>query len=343
VVAVPAVAPVYIVFVATSGDSRSRLGAPVSTLIPRPAPAAAWTGLEQAPDLLEWIESHVGPIRALTWQKVRPWSWVASVETADGLAWFKEVSPALASEPALTEVLAQRVPHAVPEVIAAEGTRLLMRDAGPHLGQFIRQSGKAPALVLEDAVARFAELEVSLAPFASDLPAFDARPETLARSFGDTVEPLVGALGDTIPFSLVHVDLFKKNVCIRRSDVVFLDWALSAYGHPFCGIHTILRTLVTDFRALPGGPEVLRVRDAYLEPWTSYAPMRELRRIFAAANPLGALCRVLRLRLLLESVPGELRGAYADGPDKWMKIFWTSLETQDPSAVIRARAPAPSH
>lgn len=309
----------------------------MSTLVPRPAPAAAWTGPQQSPDLLEWIESNVGPIHTLTWQKTRPWSSVASVETADGLAWFKEVSPALASEPALTQLLAQRVPHSLPEVIAAEGTRLLMRDSGPHLGQFIRQSGKAPALVLGETLARFAELEVSLAPFAADLPAFDARPETLARSFGDIVEPLVGALGDTIPFSLVHVDLFKKNVCIRGGDVVFLDWAVSAYGHPFCGIHTILRTLVTEFRAPPGGAEVSRVRDAYLEPWTNHAPMQELRRIFAAANPLGALCRVLRLRLLLETVPDELRGAYADGPDKWMRIFRDSLETREPSAV----APGP--
>jgi phosphotransferase family enzyme len=302
----------------------------MSMVIPKAAPAVAWTGLEWPADALEWIESHVGPTGPLTWRKRRrPWSLVGSVETADGVAWFKEVSPELASEPALTQALARRVPHAVPEVIAADGTRLLTRDAGPHLGRFIRHGRKAPTAVLEDTVARYAELEISLAPIASDFPAFDARPETLVRSFGDVVVPLVESLGDTIPLSLVHVDLFKKNVCVRGGDIVFLDWAFPAYGHPFCGIHMILRTLVRDFGARPGGREVLRVRDTYLEPWTSYAPIRELRRIFAAANPLGALCRVMRLQLLLESVPAEFRGAYADGTDKWLEIFQSSLKARD--------------
>jgi hypothetical protein len=301
----------------------------VSALNPKAATAAAWTAPEWPDDAAQWLERHIGLIGPLRWRKPKLWSLVACTETPDGVFWFKQVGSACASEPALTAEIAQRVPQVLPEVVAAEGARLLTRHAGPHLGHFIRHNDTAPTTVLEDMVASFAELEIALVPVADGLPSFDARPETLARSFGDAVAPLVEALGDTIPFSLVHLDLFKKNICVRGDDFVFLDWAVPAYAHPFCGLHVVLRALVRDFRAAPGGREVQRVRDAYLEPWTSYAPMGELRRIFAAANPLGALCRVVRWQQLMKSVPAGIDGAYTTGADKWLESFRLSLEAPD--------------
>jgi hypothetical protein len=301
----------------------------VSTFNQKAASAAAWTEVGWPDEAVQWIESHIGVIGPLRWRKPKPWSSVACTETPDGVFWFKQVGSACASEPALTAALARRAPEVLPEVVAAEGMRLLTRHAGPHLGHFIRHSGTAPTTVLEGMVASFAQLEIALAPFASRLPSFDARPQTLARSIGEMVTPLVDALGDTIPLSLVHLDLFKKNVCVRGDHFIFLDWAVPAYAHPFCGLHVVLRALVRDFRVAPGGREVLRVRDAYLEPWTSYAPMGELRRIFAAANPLGALCRVMRWQELLKSVPAGIRGAYTTGADKWLESFRSSLDAPD--------------
>jgi hypothetical protein len=57
--------------------------------------------------------------------------------------------------------------------------------------------------------------------------------------------------------------------------------------------------------------------------------MAELRRIFAAAYPLGALCRVVRWTHQLSSVPIDVRGAYEDGADKWLESFKSSLEAAD--------------
>ena len=301
----------------------------MSILTPNVAPAGPSTGLRRPDDAVEWIESHVGPTAPLRWRKPKPWSLVACAETPDGVFWFKEVDYAADSEPALTAALAQRASHVLPEVVAAEGTRLLTRHAGPHVGQFIRQSGKTPTSVWADTVASYAELQIELVPIARRLSAFDARPDRLARTFGDVVAPVVTALGDAIPFSLVHLDLFKKNVCVGGDGIVLLDWAVPAYGHPFCGLHVILRGLVRDFGASPGGREVLHVRDTYLEPWTNYAPMGELRRIFAAANPLGALCRVMRWQRLVGSLPAGLRGGYANRADKWLERFGSSLEAPD--------------
>ena len=300
--------------------------------VPERAATSAWSEPQWADDALAWIESHVGPARLLKVPKARPCSVVVSAQTADGVVWFKEVSPEVASEPGLTAAVAQRAPHAIPEVIAAEGTRLLTRDAGPHLNAVIKHEGRAPTPLFEDVVARYAELEIALVPIAHELAALDAGPNALVSTFGEIAAHLVDALDDTIPFSLLHLDLFKKNVCVRGPDIVSLDWAVPAYGHPLCGIHVLLNTLVTDYGASPGGRDVLRVRDAYLEPWTGYAPMHELRRIFAAANPLGALCRMMHWQQLGEWVPA-FRSAYPDEGNKWLESFWASLQAPGKSGV----------
>lgn len=301
----------------------------MSTQNPKAAPAAAPPESQWPDDAADWIERRIGVVGPLRWRKPKPWSLVACTETPGGVFWFKQVPSSCGTEPALTGELARFAPRMLPEVVAAEGTRLLTRHAGPHLGQFIRHRKKRPGTVLKEMVASFAELQIALVPVADRLPSFDARPETLVRSAGDVVAHLVDALNDTIPLSLVHLDLFKKNICVRGDDFVFLDWAFPAHTHPFCGLHVVLRMLVRHFGAVPGGRDVLRVRDTYLEPWTRYAPMAELRRIFAAAYPLGALCRVVRWTHQLSSVPIDVRGAYEDGADKWLESFKSSLEAAD--------------
>ena len=283
-------------------------------------------------DALAWIESQVGPARLLKASKAKPCSVVVSAQTADGVVWLKEVAPQLASEPAITAALAQRAPRAIAEVIAAEGPRLLTRDAGRHLNAVIKHERRAPTPLFEEVAARYAELEIALVPIAHELAALDARPKALVCTFGEIAARLADDLDDTIPFSLLHLDLYKKNICVRGSDIVFLDWALPAFGHPLCGIHVLLNTLVTDYGASPGGRDVLRVRDAYLEPWSGYAPMRELRRIFAAANPLGALCRVMEWQQLCEWVPA-FRAAYPDEGNKWLGSFSASLQAPGGSGV----------
>jgi hypothetical protein len=293
--------------------------------IPERAATSAWSEPQWLDDALAWIERHVGPARLLKGPTAKPCSVVVSAQTADGVVWFKEVSPEVASEPALTAALAQYAPRAIPGVIAAEGMRLLMQDAGPHLNAVIKHEGRAPTPLFEEVVARYAELEIALVPIARELAAIDAGPSALAGTFGEIAAHLVDMLDDAIPFSLLHLDLFKKNICVKGREVVFLDWAVPAYGHPLCGIHVILNTLVQDYGASPGGRDVLRVRDAYLEPWTDYAPMHELRRIFAAANPLGALCRVMQWQQLGDWVPA-FRSRYPDEGNKWLESFQATLQ-----------------
>src|SRR5205807_2061305 len=100
------------------------------------------------------------------------------VPTVDGPVWFKE-NFALPFEPALTEVLARLVPDRVPEVVATEGARLLMRHAGPRLKTLTDPRSRAWHKV----VARYAELQIDLAPVATGLPTPDNRPEALEAHF----------------------------------------------------------------------------------------------------------------------------------------------------------------
>jgi hypothetical protein len=184
---------------------------------------------------------------------------------------------------------------------------MLTGDAGPKLAK----PGDLSSFVRDWAsiMTGYAELQMQLSSVAG-LPAPDSRPQTLARRFGAVAEPLVATLGDAIPQSLVHLDVTPKNVCTREGNAVFIDWGEAAIAHPFCGLVKPLRALV-QLGATPGGGEILRVRDAYLEPWTVHASARELRRIVAAAYSLGALCYVAAIERKLASFPADSPEQYA--------------------------------
>jgi hypothetical protein len=290
-------------------------------------PAIPWREPGWLDDVTAWIGSHLelaGPIER---KKTRKWSVVLRVPTVDGDHWFKEVGPMLAFEPALTAALARHAPRYLPDVLAAEGSRLLMRDAGEQL---IKRGGAADARspLWEEIVARHAELQIELVPVAAKLPAPDRRSETLIRHFGVRVEPLVAALGDAIPMTIVHLDVSHKNVRFRAGAPVLLDWAAGVVAHPFFGLGRIRRSLV-HFGAAPAGPEVLRVQDAYLEPWTTFAPPRELRRILTAANALRQLCRSASKEAKLAAKPAAVRERYEQKVESRLQGFAARRELSD--------------
>jgi hypothetical protein len=282
-----------------------------------------WDEAGWCDDVLAWIADRVGRPGLLSEMHAEPWSVVLRVEVDDCAMWFKELGPMHAFEPALTETLARAFPPSLPHVVATGGRRMLTLDAGPRIANHADLN--AFTSTWADVLVRFAELQIELSPVA-ELPAPDSSPETLARKFGGEAERLVDALGDVIPHSVIHVDLSQGNVCVRNSYPVFIDWAGGAIGHPFCTLAKPLHNLV-ELGARPAGPEILRLRDAYLEPWTTFAPARELRRIFAVAHPLGALCRVVGLERKLAPLATSVQEPYARKIPKWLKRFAESSRT----------------
>jgi Phosphotransferase enzyme family len=228
-------------------------------------------------DAAAWIDARVERMGELEILRLRPWSALIRVPTAEGDTWFKESAPAFAFEPALTGLLAARRPDCIPEVLAAEGARLLTADAGPSARAVPEQAD------WEEIVRLYAGLQIELAGSADELLALgvpDSRPATLGQ-----------AVPGPLPITLIHEEVQDGNVHVRDGRPVLIDWAEASVSHPFAGLTNTLRIVSWRSGWEPGGAEVLRLRDVYLEPWTRYAPIDDLRAIFAEGYALGALAR----------------------------------------------------
>jgi Ser/Thr protein kinase RdoA (MazF antagonist) len=81
-----------------------------------------------------------------------------------------------------------------------------------------------------------------------------------------------------IPDTLQHDDLHDGNLFVRDGRFVFFDWGDACVTHPFHTLVVTLRALAHRQGLGPGAPELLRLRDAYLESWTGHASHAETRR-----------------------------------------------------------------
>ena len=105
------------------------------------------------------------------------------------------------------------------------------------------------------------------------------------------VAEAAAALGESVPAGVVHQEAHDGNVFVRDGGAVFIDWAESSVTHPFLGPLLPLRSATERLGYEPGSREVERLRDAYLEPFTRFAPAAELRRAFALAYLLAPIGR----------------------------------------------------
>jgi hypothetical protein len=294
-----------------------------------------WLDPDWRAEAERWIRGQVGePAGAIEQPHVRWWSTVMRVPTATGDLWFKAAAPVDAFEPRLTVLLGDLFPERVPEVVAADLERgwMLMRDGGTRLRELVH--GPADLGRWEELLPRYAELQLALAPRADellDLGVPDLRlariPDELARLLDDEPALLVGqedgltpdelarirgAQGEVaelcgrlaahgIGETLQHDDLHDGNVFVRDGRGLVFDWGDSCVSHPF---HTLVVTLRSSAYRLgdePGSPELVRLRDAYLQP---FGPGIE--DAFALAQRTGTLARALAWhRFLSAAEPGE--------------------------------------
>ena len=253
--------------------------------------------------------------------RTRPWSALVRVPTTSGDVWFKEAAPALAFEPALTEFLAARRPDCTPSVIATEGPRMLTADAGMSFRTLLEEERSGPSW--EKIVRLYAELQIELADTVDALLAMsvpDSRPETFGR-------PLNGP----VPLTLIHEEVHDGNVFVRDGRPVFIDWAEASVSHPFAGMINTLRRAVDVLGYEPGSPRILAIRDAYLEPWTRYAPLDELRDLFAAGYALGALVRAATWERVILPLPATAREDYEHNIGAWREIYEEAV--REPAAL----------
>ena len=274
--------------------------------------------------------------------RTRPWAAIVRVPTSDGPVWFKESAPRLAFEPALTALVARTGHSFAPEVIAAEGACLLTRDAGLQL----RDLDDGPPW--EEIFRLYADLQLELVDVVGDALASgapDKRPSGLPAAYRAAlertrlppdlllrltrleprVEKLAEDVGDVVPVSLAHEEVHEGNVFVRDRPRL-IDWGEACVGHPFAGTVNTIRSAVYGLDLEPGGAEVERLCDAYLQVWTQFAPLRELRRVLRPAYALGCLARVLLWDTILRDLPPERREGYDASIIGWLRLWADAAE-----------------
>jgi Phosphotransferase enzyme family len=245
----------------------------------------------------------------------------------------------------LTRELAEKRPDCVPDVIAIDADRgwLLTRDAGPQLRELLADS--MDPQIWDELMPLYAGLQIELAPSVEQLVALgtpDDRPTGLRAVFEELstrwdldpgllelapeIEAYAERLGDTVPLSLLHEEFQDNNICVGAGGPVLIDWAEAAVGHPFASLVVTMRGLADRWGYEPGGPELRRLRDLYLEPWTTFAPLPELIELFALAYPLGMVSRARSWDRILTPLDDAERADFNQTVPAWLDVFRATIE-----------------
>jgi hypothetical protein len=222
----------------------------------------------------------------------------------------------------IVEDLAEGWPHLAPDIIAVDMDRawLLMPDHGIRMADTHDAAGQTA--VIERIIGPYATmqretrgllprwirggtpdrpvqrlpsliLDLLTSNRASRLPLEDAERAAIRSTLSEVIS-MCDELAAT-PFSngIDHADMHGGNVLVKGEDARVTDWGDACVTHPFSSLFVPYQHAVARMPASERRAAALRLRDAYLEPWTDVASRDELRRTFAAATWLGHLIRAL--------------------------------------------------
>jgi Phosphotransferase enzyme family len=252
-----------------------------------------WTQPEWLAEASAWIRTRAEVTGEIEQPHVRWWSTVLRVPTAEGDLFFKAVAPIHQFEAALTARLAELQPGRVTEVVDVDPERgwFLMRDAGTRLRELV--ATRADLHHWQRVLPEYARLQIEVAPHAGELLAFGVPDERLAvlpdllqellarRPHGLTDDEHRQALAalprfeemckeladDGLPETIQHDDLHDGQVFVRDGRYLVFDWGDSCVSHPLLSLTVNLRSVAWRLDLEPGGPELRRLRDIYLEPF----------------------------------------------------------------------------
>jgi len=279
-------------------------------------PAVPWYRLGWQAQPLVWAEAALakqGPTLTTPIEQLRSWerSSLWRLTTAKGNFYFKAVSGAFVTEPALTQKLAEWEPEWFAPVLAVDAEQgwMLLGDAG---NQSLLRETDAERWAM--ALRRYAEMQVALSERVDDLLTLGV-PDRHVQNLPGWIETLLAdtaaltnseaglsveeiarlraklpevlaaceTLGTSpIPPTLEHGD-FAPGQAVYGAECVyrFIDWSDAGVAFPFLSMLFYWAELGENFK----NAEELRVkfREAYLEPWVSYTGKTELVELYAAA------------------------------------------------------------
>ena len=321
-------------------------------------PILPWQQLDWQAEAKAWIQSTLDRYQLrLTGEiqqpHIRQWSTVMTVPTNDGMLFFKASNSLLAYETVLTDYLAKFQPEIFPELLSADFKRhwMLMRDAGAPLRHFIRTQKSIARW--KDVMPLYVNLQKAMMEHTSHLLALGVMDRRLARlpemfnelirnesimmldeeesltseeyahlkNYGPEFVQMCEKLASFgIPETIHHDDFHDGNIFIKDDQITFTDWGESAVTHPFFTLVVMMRGVDNSMGA-DFSPESEQVRDMYLEHWTSFAPMDELKSMAKLAQRIGYVNRALTWKMSLDDMPEEVKPEYAIAVPSYLKDF----------------------
>ena len=316
-----------------------------------------WTRPEWLREARAWIEARLAErglevLADMTQPHMYWWSTVLRVRTSDGVVWFKATRPVHRFEMRLTPLLEALHPRATAEVVAVDAERgwMLTRDAGTRLRD--AASGREQLRHWEELLPEYAGLQIDLASKRDELlelgvpdHRLEVMPGQLDRVLADDEAVLFGredGLTDEererlrafdfralcrrltdfgLPETLQHDDFHDGNVFLRGGSYVFFDWGDGCVSHPFHTLVVTLRAAAWKLGFEPGAPELLRLRDAYLEPWRRFGSPHELVAASELARQTGTVQRALAWHRFVSARPAEARPEDADSVPYGLKLL----------------------
>lgn len=285
----------------------------------------------------------------------RAWSTFIKVPTDKGVAYFKAPAPPFSAfEAPLTQALSRWRPDITVPVIAIEPSQgwflsedagRTLREASPGIDQLEHWVRLLPT---------YAELQMQMVSRLDEILAFgifDRRPHQLPALYASLLKAdenlrvgLTPGLtpgqfaelkelraqlsawcqelaGSGLPSTLTHEEVHDANVLFNEGRYIFVDWSDSSVAHPFFSMVVIIRAVAYRLKLEESGPEMRRVRDAYLEPWTRFYPHKRLVEIYVLAYRLGMLNRALSWHHGTGALPLRLKEEHADAVPEWLQDF----------------------
>jgi hypothetical protein len=285
---------------------------------------------------------------------IRPWSTVMTVPTERGLYFFKASASAFAHETALTAYLSRFRPELFPNLLAVDMDQhwMLMRDAGRPIRHTIREERTIEPW--REVMPHYVNLQKDLSSRVDELLSLgvmDRRLHKLPALFegliADEASMLLGTDEDSlsteeyrrlkqsvpefermcreladfgIPETIHHDDFHDANIFKRDGKLTFTDWGESAVTHPFFTLVVMMRSVDNSF-GVDYSPEAGLVRDMYLEHWSSYGSLDDLRAIVKLAQRIGYVNRALTWKMVIEELPEALKSEYAIAVPSYFKDF----------------------
>jgi len=273
----------------------------------------------------------------------RPWSTAFRIPTDSGVAWCKASAPGPAYEgPLLAAFERWGVRGAIlPLAVDMERALILTPDGGQTMRE-TRPDGtgdhdlEAWARVLHG----YARLQRSTEDHADELVALgvpDLRPDRLvailegfvaddsiwARADAEDRDaaraarhrlpeslPLITAVADElatvgVAAAIQHDDLHGGNILVGPAGDRVFDWGDASVAHPFMTLTTTLNSIEHRTGLDQHGPEVRRLRDAYLDAWSDVAPLTPLVAAEERSRILGAISRAASWQRSFQDIPPD--------------------------------------